>query len=53
MGSEILLYLSTGKSTLVARVEPSIDARVNQTLDLLFNMEKIHLFSKDTLERIL
>ncbi len=52
MGSEILLYLNTGKNTLVARVEPQSEARVNQELELVFNMEKIHLFDKDTLDRI-
>ncbi len=52
MGSEILLYLNTGKNTLVARVEPQSEAKVNQEIELVFNMEKIHLFEKDTLDRI-
>ncbi len=52
MGSEVLLYLNTGKNTLVARVEPQSEARVNQELELVFNMEKIHLFDKDTLDRL-
>lgn len=52
MGSEVLLYLNTGKNTLVARVEPHNEAKVNQEIELVFNMEKIHLFEKDTLERI-
>jgi len=53
MGNEILLYLNTGKNVLIARVEPSLDAKVNQELELFFNMEKIHLFSKETLERLI
>jgi multiple sugar transport system ATP-binding protein len=52
MGSEILLYLNTGKNTLVARVEPHNPARVNQEIELVFDMEKIHLFDKDTTDRI-
>jgi len=52
MGSEVLLYLSTGKNTLVARVEPQSEAKVNQEIELVFNMDKIHLFDKDTLDRI-
>jgi multiple sugar transport system ATP-binding protein len=52
MGSEILLYLNTGKNILVARVEPHNEAKVNQEIEIVFNMEKIHLFAKDTLERI-
>jgi multiple sugar transport system ATP-binding protein len=53
MGSEILLYLNTGKNVLVARVEPNLEAKVNQEIELFFNMEKIHLFDKETLERII
>jgi len=53
MGSEILLYLNSGKNTLVARVESYSDARVNQEIELAFNMEKIHLFDKESLERII
>ena len=53
MGSEVLLYLNTGKNTLVARVEPQNEAKVNQEIEILFNLEKIRLFDKDTQERIL
>ena len=53
MGSEVLLYLNTGKNTLVARVEPQTQAKVNQEIEVVFNMEKIHLFVKETSERIL
>jgi multiple sugar transport system ATP-binding protein len=52
MGSEVLLYLSTGKNTLIARAEPQSEAKVNQEIELVFNMEKAHLFDKDTLERL-
>ncbi len=53
MGSEILLYLNTGKNTLVARVEPQSEAKVNQEIEILFNLEKIRLFDKESQERIL
>lgn len=53
MGSEVLLYLNTGKNTLVARVEPQSEAKVNQEIEILFNLEKIRLFDKETQERIL
>ena len=52
MGSEILLYLNTGKNPLVARVEPYSEAKVNQEIELVFNMEKIHLFDKQTSKRL-
>jgi multiple sugar transport system ATP-binding protein len=53
MGSEIMLYLNTGKNTLVARVEPFSEAKVNQEIELVFNMEKIHLFEKQTQVRLI
>jgi len=53
MGSEVLLYLNTGKNTLVARVEPQSEAKVNQEIEILFNLEKIRLFDKDSQERII
>ena len=40
MGSEVLLYLNTGKNTLVARVEPQSEAKVNQEIEILFNLRK-------------
>ena len=46
IGSEVLLYLNTGRNVLVARVEPHSEAKVNQEIELVFNMEKIHLFDK-------
>ena len=54
MGSEVLLYLNTGKNTLVARVEPQSEAKVNQEIRNSFQpRKKIRLFDKDTQERIL
>jgi multiple sugar transport system ATP-binding protein len=44
MGAEKYLYLSTGKNTIVARVEPSNSAKPHQDIELVFNMEKIHIF---------
>jgi len=52
MGSEVLLYLSTGKNSLVASVEPQSEVRVNQEIELRFDMAKALLFDKETLDRI-
>ncbi|MFA5976022.1 MAG: sn-glycerol-3-phosphate ABC transporter ATP-binding protein UgpC [Elusimicrobiota bacterium] len=53
MGSEVMLYLNTGKNTLIAKVEPECEAKVNEEIEVVFNMEKIYLFDKDTLSRII
>ena len=53
MGSEIYLYLTTGKAAFVARVEPQVRAEVDQQKKLLFNMEKVHFFDPTTEANIL
>jgi len=53
MGSEKYLYLNTGKNNFVARVEPHNSAKQQQDIDLVFNMETIHLFDPDSGKTIL
>lgn len=48
MGSEAYLYLNTGKSSLVARVGGHDKPAINQDMDLVFDMSKVHFFDKDT-----
>ncbi len=52
MGSEIYLYLTTGKHTFIARVGASENADVNQDLNLVFDMKKSHFFDHDSGETI-
>ncbi len=48
MGSEVYLYLNTGKHTFIARVGAHDRPQVNQDMDLVFDMSKVHFFDKDT-----
>jgi len=48
MGSEAYLYLNTGKHSLVAKVGGHNKPVINQDMDLVFDMAKIHFFDKDT-----
>jgi multiple sugar transport system ATP-binding protein len=48
MGSEAYLYLNTGKSSLIARVGGHDKPTINQDMDLVFDMSKVHFFDKDT-----
>jgi len=52
MGSEVYLHLNTGKNILVAKVDPHNQAKANQLIEVVFNMEKIHLFDPETDEAI-
>jgi multiple sugar transport system ATP-binding protein len=44
MGNEILLYLVIGKNTFVARVDPRSKMQVGKKVDLIFDMDKFHVF---------
>ena len=48
MGNEVFLYLITGTKTFIARVDPRTSARVGQELEVLFNMDNLHVFDRDT-----
>lgn len=52
MGSEVYLYLNTGKHTFIARVGAHDRPKVNQDMDLVFDMSKVHFFDKDTEETL-
>lgn len=53
MGSEVYLYLSTGKHTFIARVGAHDRPKVNQDMDIVFDMSKAHFFDKETEETII
>jgi multiple sugar transport system ATP-binding protein len=52
MGSEVYLYLNTGRHTFIARVGAHDHPKVNQDMDVVFDMSKVHFFDKDTEETI-
>ncbi len=48
MGNEILLYLISDKISCVARVDPRSTYRPGQQAQVIFDMEKFHLFDRQT-----
>ncbi len=48
MGNEIFLYLLTGKKQFIARVDPRTHARPGEAIDLIVNMDNMHLFDPQT-----
>jgi len=48
MGSEVYLHLSSGKHSLIAKVGGHNKPQINQDMDLVFDMNKVHFFDKDT-----
>lgn len=48
LGSEVYIYLNTGKHVIVARVSGDANPQINQDMDIVFDMGKIHFFDKAT-----
>jgi multiple sugar transport system ATP-binding protein len=48
MGNEIFLYLLTGKKSFIARVDPRTQVHTGETIDLIINMDNMHLFDPQT-----
>jgi multiple sugar transport system ATP-binding protein len=48
MGNEIFLYLLSGDKIFIARVDPRSKARVGNEVDIVFDMERMHIFDRET-----
>jgi multiple sugar transport system ATP-binding protein len=48
LGSEILLDVAVGPTTMVASVEPTVTAKVHETLRLAINPARLHFFDNET-----
>ncbi len=53
LGSEAYLYLTTGKSPFIAKVDTHEQVEVNQDIELVFDMSKCHFFDSSTGEVII
>lgn len=48
MGAEVYLYLNTGRNAFMARVGSRSTPEVFKKLDVVFDMNKVHFFEKET-----
>ena len=48
MGNEVILYLNAKEKSFLARVDPRSKLRVGNTASLAFNMDRFHIFDKQT-----
>ena len=48
LGSEIYLHFNTGKNIMVAKVDSNNKTVSNQSIELVFDLKKIHLFELDS-----
>jgi multiple sugar transport system ATP-binding protein len=52
MGNEIFVYLLIGQKQFISRMDPRTSARVGKQMDVVVNMDNVHLFDRDTEEAI-
>jgi multiple sugar transport system ATP-binding protein len=52
MGNEIFVYLKTGESSFVARVDPRTRYQINDKVQMFFNMNNMHIFDRETEQSI-
>ncbi len=52
MGSETYLHLNSGKNIFVVKADPHNTAKTNQVIEVVFNIDKTHLFDIETEQRI-
>ena len=48
MGNEVFVYLVTERLQFMGRFDPRTSARVGNTMQVAFNMERMHIFDKQT-----
>jgi len=53
LGAEIILELSCRGYTFTARVDPQMQTRMHDEINICFNMERVHLFDQQTEQSIL
>jgi multiple sugar transport system ATP-binding protein len=53
LGSDIILYLTAGEHSIVARVDARSQARMGQDTEVVLDMKKMHVFNPDTHEAIM
>ncbi len=47
MGSDIYLYLDLGGHEIVARFDPAVELALGEDMDIIFDMNKMHLFDTE------
>jgi multiple sugar transport system ATP-binding protein len=48
MGNEIFVYLSSGEHTYIARVDPRTRVQMGDDMQVVFNMDNMHIFDQES-----
>jgi len=49
LGADILIYLACGKHSLIGKMDTRTQVEVEQSMEIVVDMEKIHIFNPETL----
>ncbi len=52
MGNEVVVYLDVGNQEFLGRFDPRTSARVGNTIGAVLNMDRFHIFDKETEQAI-
>jgi multiple sugar transport system ATP-binding protein len=52
MGNEIFVYLRSGEHTYIARVDPRTRVHMGDDMQVVFNMDNMHIFDQETEDAI-
>jgi multiple sugar transport system ATP-binding protein len=52
MGNEIFVYLRSGDHSFVARVDPRTRVHMDENVQVVFNMDNMHVFDRETEQAI-
>ncbi len=52
LGSETYLFLDLNDDTVIARVEPSLNIKVHDKVKVIFEVDNLHLFDRETEEAL-
>ncbi len=52
LGAEVFLYFDLGDTQITARVDPRTTARPGDNIKFCFDLEKMHIFDKETEQAI-
>ena len=48
LGSDVEMYLKAGDISLIAMIDSASPAKIGDRIEAVFDMEKTHLFDKET-----
>jgi len=53
MGAEVYIYLTTGKTPFICRLDAHVKAEIDEMMELLVDMDKCHFFDKNTEQAVI